>query len=173
VVDILALGFEDGHIILLNILYNEELLSFTHSSNPGPICSLSFSSDLNLGISLLGSVSSSEEGENITFWDLNKKKIHCTLPGAHDGKQVSCIKFMDNEPAIITSSADGNSIKMWLFEKGLTVPRLLRQRCGHASPPIRIRFYGGQDDPIMNGARNLLSCSEDGCLRDISLLNEF
>ena len=36
-----------------------------------------------------------------------------------------------------------------------------------------IRFYGGQDDPRMQGARNLISCSKDGNLRDISLLNEF
>ena len=74
---------------------------------------------------------------------------------------------------IVSSSEDGNSIKMWLFEKGLSVPRLLRQRSGHIESPSRIRFYGGQDDPIMHGARNLISCSADGALRDISLLNEF
>jgi len=62
---------------------------------------------------------------------------------------------------------------MWLFEKGLSVPRLLRQRAGHVESPLKIRFYGGQDDPVMHGARNLLSCSADGALRDISLLNEF
>ena len=80
---------------------------------------------------------------------------------------------MNNEPVLITSSADGNSIKMWLFEKGRTEPRLLRQRSGHADQPCKIRFYGGQDDPIMHGARNLISCGADGSLRDISLLNEF
>jgi hypothetical protein len=62
---------------------------------------------------------------------------------------------------------------MWLFEKGLSVPRLLRQRSGHVESPLKIRFYGGQDDPVMHGARNLISCSADGALRDISLLNEF
>jgi len=35
-----------------------------------------------------------------------------------------------------------------------------------------IRFYGGDDDAIMHGARNLITCSADGNLRDISLLNE-
>jgi U3 small nucleolar RNA-associated protein 21 len=80
---------------------------------------------------------------------------------------------MSNEPVLISSSEEGNSIKMWLFEKGQAVPRLLRQRAGHAETPSRIRFYGGQDDPIMHGARNLISCSADGALRDISLLNEF
>ena len=80
---------------------------------------------------------------------------------------------MPNEPVLATSSEDGNSIKMWLFEKGLIMPRLLRQRSGHAETPCKIRFYGGQDDPVMHGARNLISCSADGALRDISLLNEF
>jgi U3 small nucleolar RNA-associated protein 21 len=80
---------------------------------------------------------------------------------------------MPGEPVLVSSSEEGNSIKMWLFEKGLAVPRLLRQRSGHVESPCRIRFYGGQDDPIMHGARNLVSCSKDGALRDISLLNEF
>ena len=62
---------------------------------------------------------------------------------------------------------------MWLFETGLSTPRLLRQRSGHADTPCKIRFYGGYDDPVMHGARNLISCSADGALRDISLLNEF
>lgn len=107
------------------------------------------------------------------FWDLNQRKIYSTLSNVHAGKQVSDIQFMQNEPVLITSSEEGNSIKMWLFEKGLTVPRLLRQRTGHADQPSKIRFYGGEDDPIMHGARNLISCSNDGTLRDISLLNEF
>ena len=49
---------------------------------------------------------------------------------------------MPNEPILITSSEEGNSIKMWYFEKGITVPRLLRQRSGHSDAPIKIRFYG-------------------------------
>lgn len=109
----------------------------------------------------------------MTFWDLNKKKIHSKLESPHSGHPVSDIQFMDNEPILITSSDKGNSIKMWFFEKGLITPRLLRQRTGHAEQPHKIRFYGGLDDPLMHGARNLVSCSADGNLRDISLLNEF
>ena len=78
---------------------------------------------------------------------------------------------MPNEPIFITSSEEGNSIKMWYFEKGITVPRLLRQRSGHSDAPIKIRFYGGKDDHVTNGAKNLISCSTDGNLRDIFLHN--
>jgi len=49
----------------------------------------------------------------------------------------------------------------------------LRERSGHADAPTRIRFYGGLDDPVAHGAKNLISCSKDGNLRDINLLNEF
>ena len=62
---------------------------------------------------------------------------------------------------------------MWFLEKGQAQPRLLKERSGHAEAPTRIRFYGGLDDPVMQGARHLISCSKDGNLRDISLLNEF
>jgi len=55
---------------------------------------------------------------------------------------------MPNEPILLSSSEDDNSLKMWFFEKGLTQPRLLKERCGHAETPHRIRFYGGKDDPV-------------------------
>jgi len=74
---------------------------------------------------------------------------------------------------LVSSSEDDNSIKMWLFEKGQSLPRLLRERSGHAEAPSKLRFYGGLDDPSNHGARNLITCSKDGSLRDISLLNEF
>lgn len=117
VVDIVAVGFANGEIRLINLLYNEVLLKF--SQDGSKIKSLSFSSDTTLGVSILASVSeSSEGGENIVFWDLNQKKILSTLQDAHSSKQVSCIHFMSGEPVLISSSEEGNSIKMWLFEKG-------------------------------------------------------
>ena len=80
---------------------------------------------------------------------------------------------MQNEPVLICSSSHGNSLKMYLFEKGISNPRLLRQRQGHAEPPTKIRFYGGLDDHVMMGARNIISCSADGAIRDVCLHNEF
>ena len=107
------------------------------------------------------------------MWDLNAQKIWAELKTPHNARNISSLSFMPNEPVLVTASEDDNSIKMWLFEKGQSLPRLLKERCGHAEAPHRIRFYGGLDDPTMQGARNLLTCSKDGNLRDISLLNEF
>lgn len=81
--------------------------------------------------------------------------------------------FLANEPILVTASEEDNSLKMWFFEKGTTQPRILRERSGHASAPSRLRFYGGKDDPVNQGARNVVTSSGDGSLRDISLLNEF
>jgi U3 small nucleolar RNA-associated protein 21 len=70
VVDIVAIGFSNGDILLVNLLYNEILLKFSQDSSR--IKSLSFSSDTTLGVSLLASITeSSEGGKNIVFWDLN------------------------------------------------------------------------------------------------------
>jgi len=171
-IDIVAVGFSTGQIALVNLLYNETLLTFQHTT--GPVKCLSFLNDQALGVSLLASITDSDiDGGKITLWDLNEKKIHAVVDGAHAGKQVSHISFLHNEPILISSSYQGNSLKMWHFEKGVSVPRLLKQRAGHIENPIKIRFYGGWDDPVMQGARNILSCSADGAIRNINLLNEF
>jgi len=136
----------------------------------GAVKSLSFSSDLRMGVSLLASTSS--EGQ-ITLFDLNKKQIHSVLRKAHGGKRISHLSFISGEPILISSSGELNSLKMWFFEPGLIQPRLLKERCGHSGAPTKLRFYGGQDESVETSSRHLISAAEDGNLRDISLLNEF
>jgi len=58
VVDVIAVGFEDGRILLLNIRFDTELLSFKHQS--GAVTSLSFGSYKGMG--LLASGTSKGEG---------------------------------------------------------------------------------------------------------------
>jgi WD40 repeat protein len=116
--------------------------------------------------------STSQDNGTITLWDLNAHKILAEMETPHSGKDVTHLSFILNEPVLVSASDDDNSIKMWLFEKGQLKPRLLRERSGHAEAPHMIRFYGGLDDSNMQGARNLITCSKDGNLRDISLLNE-
>ena len=90
----------------------------------------------------------SVSGDSVTLWDLNKQKVYSVMQGPHGGRNVASVQFMHNEPVLISTSDDDNSIKMWFFEKGTTQPRLLKERCGHATPPHKIRFYGGKDDPV-------------------------
>jgi len=107
------------------------------------------------------------------LWDLNKQKIHCVMQRPHRGEPVDHIEFMAQEPILVSSSGADNSIKMWFFDKSQTQPRLLRERSGHACAPHRIRFYGGKDDCSQMSSRHIITASEDGSLRDISLINEF
>ena len=59
------------------------------------------------------------------------------MQGPHGNRNVASVQFMHNEPVLISTSDDDNSIKMWFFEKGTTQPRLLKERCGHATPPTK------------------------------------
>lgn len=169
VVDVVAVGCQNGQIHLINLLYDEVLFTFAHKE--GTVGSISFLTDSSLGQSLMASTSLDDVG-SIVLWDLNARKILAEMSGPHSGRDITHLSFIANEPVLISASEDDNSLKMWHFEKGQLKPRLLRERSGHAEAPNMIRFYGGQDDPSMQGARNLITCSRDGNLRDISLLNE-
>lgn len=56
----------------------------------------------------------------MTLWDLNKQKVYSVMQGPHGNRNVASVQFMHNEPVLISTSDDDNSIKMWFFEKGTT-----------------------------------------------------
>jgi len=49
----------------------------------------------------------------ITLWDLNARKIWCELKKPHNGRGVTSMTFIPNEPVLVSASEDDNSIKMW------------------------------------------------------------
>lgn len=140
VVNVVACGLVDGRIVLLNLLYDEVL--FTYTMRDGRVNQISFLTDTRLGLSLMATSSTS----TVVLWDLNQHKIWHEMQKPHAGRDITSLEFLPGEPVLITASEEDNSIKMWLFEKGQSEPRLLRERSGHAEPPTRIRFYGGLDD---------------------------
>lgn len=161
-VDIVALGLESGELLIVNLKQDKVLTSFSQDS---PARSLSFSTDQTLEKSLLASCTT--DG-NILFWDLNEKKIHSVIQKAHNSKPIDKIQFLNNEPVLLSSSGEDNSIKMWLFdmEHGSNVaPRLLKERSGHSDTPHLIKFYGEE-------GKDIISCSENTTLRNNSLINE-
>jgi WD40 repeat protein len=159
----------NGQIHLMNLLYDEVLFTFQQAD--GGANFITFLTDTTLGQSLMATASNRHS--SIALWDLNAKKIWAEMKHPHSAHGISSLAFIPNEPVLLSASEDDNSIKMWFLEKGQSLPRLLRERCGHAEAPHKLRFYGGLDDPANQGARNLVTCSKDGNLRDISLLNEF
>lgn len=162
VVDVVSMGLESGQILVVNLKQDKVLASFEQDS---PVKSLSFSTDSSLEKSLLASCTT--DG-NILFWDLNEKKIHSVIQKAHAAKSIDKIEFLHNEPILISSSGDDNSIKMWLFdmEHGSNVaPRLLKERSGHSDTPHIIKYYG-------EDGKHIISASENTFLRNNSLINE-
>ena len=87
VVDIIAVGFESGTILLINIKTNTFIMKFKSNTR---INDLSFSNYQDINLSLLVS---SGKGE-IAFWDLNKKMLHYVLRQPHGNFQVENIKFL-------------------------------------------------------------------------------
>ncbi|KAL2478321.1 transducin family protein/WD-40 repeat family protein [Forsythia ovata] len=153
--DVVAVGCSDGKIHVHNIRFDEEIVTFTHSTR-GSVTALSFSTD---GQPLLASGGSSGV---ISVWNLEKRRLQTVIKDAHDCSVVS-LHFFANEPVLMSSSAD-NSIKMWIFDTSDGDPRLLRFRSGHSAPPLCIRFYA-------NG-RHILSAGQDRAFRLFSVVQD-
>ncbi|KAF9597469.1 hypothetical protein IFM89_018915 [Coptis chinensis] len=153
--DVVAVGCADGNIHVHNLRYDEELVTFTHSTR-GAVTALSFRTD---GQPLLASGGSSGV---ISIWNLEKRRLQTVIRDAHDSSIIS-LHFFANEPVLMSSSAD-NSIKMWIFDTSDGDPRLLRFRSGHSAPPNCIRFYA-------NG-RHILSAGQDRAFRLFSVIQD-
>ncbi|CAL1290506.1 unnamed protein product [Larinioides sclopetarius] len=150
-VNVVAVGLECGDIYIHNLKFDETLMKF--SQDWGAVTGLSFRTD---GPPIMASTSTMG---HIAVWDLEKKRLHSEIREAHKGG-ISGLKFLPNEPLLITSSSD-NSIKIWIFDLPDDGGRLLRLREGHSGPPTKVRFYG------VNG-KSILSAGRDSTLRSFS-----
>ena len=160
VIDIIAISFSDGDIFLFNIKKNKIILKLNSEYK---ITSMAFSSCNSMSHSLL--VTGCDNGI-INIWDLNKKSIHYTI--TNDFSSISNILFLPEEPIIIITSEEDNSIKMYKFDKNTSIPQLLKYRTGHTSSPLHLRFYG---ESANEESIQILSCDKNN-LRNISLLSE-
>lgn len=152
--DIVAIGMENGRIVLLNLKYDEILMEFTQEC--GAVTSISFRTD---GVSTMASGSTSGR---VILWDLEKRKLLSMLE-THQGA-VTTLHCFANEPLMFTASPD-NSIKLWIFDMPDGGPRLLRRREGHAKPILCIRYHGAS-------GRSIISSGEDSTMRVFSTVSE-
>ena len=160
VIDIIAVSFADGDILLFNIKKNKTILKLNSQYK---ITSMAFSSCNTMAHSLL--ITGCDNGV-INLWDLNKKSIHYTI--TNDFTNISNIIFLPEEPIMVITSEEDNSIKMYKLEKNTSIPQLLKYRNGHTSSPIHLRFYG---ESVNEESIQILSCDKNN-LRNISLLSE-
>lgn len=155
VVDVVAIGFADGSILIHN-LYEDKTITVFKMDN-GPVTSLSFRKDEKHPIL----VSSNRKGQ-IATWDLKEKQLSHLLNEAHNGN-ITKVQFIETEPVFLSCGHD-NALKMWIYDQPDGAPRLLKQRSGHAEPPTKVKF-------CEHGIR-MLSCSSDRSLRMFHLYKD-
>ncbi|XP_012564230.2 WD repeat-containing protein 36 isoform X1 [Hydra vulgaris] len=138
-VDVIAIGLENGRIILENIKFEVTMMTFYQEY--GPVTALSFRTD---GTPVMASGSSLG---NIVFWDLEKKQTINMIEKAHSSS-VTGMKFFHKQPLLITSAPD-NSLKIWIFDNPDGSARLFKFRSGHSAPPTRTLFYGSYGNVVL------------------------
>lgn len=153
--DVVGIGCSDGKIHVHNLRYDEEVVTFTHSTR-GAVTALAFRTD---GQPLLAAGGSSGV---ISIWNLEKKRLQSVMKDAHDSS-VCSLHFFANEPVLMSSATD-NSIKMWIFDTTDGEARLLKYRSGHSAPPMCIRYYGK--------GRHILSAGQDRAFRIFSVIQD-
>ncbi|KAK6347828.1 hypothetical protein TWF718_005652 [Orbilia javanica] len=145
---IVAMGFSSGIINLHNIQTDTSLFQLSSSA---PVTSISFRSDL-IPPPLKSSsdppspsdmLASASSNGNITLWSLKSRKAIGIMRGVHSSATggISRATFLPGQNVLVTSGGD-NAIKLWVFDTPTTVlPRILRQRGGHALAPNTIMFH--------------------------------
>lgn len=101
-IDVVAIGFADGDVVLLNLKYDEIVMQF--KQDWGPATAISFRTD-GQPYMMTGSPNG-----HIVVWNLEERNIFNQFQ-AHTQCIASAV-CMTNEPLLFTSSAD-NSIKLW------------------------------------------------------------
>ncbi|XP_022111358.1 WD repeat-containing protein 36-like [Acanthaster planci] len=154
-VDVVAVGLEDGRIIVHNLKYDETIVTFTQEW--GPVTAISFRTD---GHPIMATGSAVG---HIALWNLEEKCLQAQMRDAHKSG-VAGMKFLSSEPVMVTNSSD-NALKMWIFDQSDGSGRLLRFRAGHSAPPAKIRFYGQR-------GKDILSAGQDSTLKSFSTMHE-
>jgi U3 small nucleolar RNA-associated protein 21 len=101
-VDVVAVGLEDGRIILHNIRLDKTL--FTFRQEEGAVTGITFRTD---GFNIMATAS---RLGTVALWDLDKQKLSFLMRNVHQGA-VTTTYFFAGEPLMFTSGAD-NSIKV-------------------------------------------------------------
>lgn len=193
-VDVIGVGFSDGHILLMNLKLDKVLFAFKQDG--GKVTALSFRTDKaaeqfpylasssvdgRVHIWNLGTKDTSDEMEDGDHDDddsdveergeravIVNRKLQFTIEDAHVA-EVSRVHFLHGEPVLVSSSAD-NTIKMWIFDAPDGTSRLLKSREGHSGHPSKIRYYGGVTQASVRDNSSAESCEvlssgSDGTLR--------
>eukprot|EP00928_Gymnodinium_smaydae_P019194 TRINITY_DN1733_c1_g1_i3.p1 TRINITY_DN1733_c1_g1~~TRINITY_DN1733_c1_g1_i3.p1 ORF type:complete len:963 (+),score=207.37 TRINITY_DN1733_c1_g1_i3:87-2975(+) len=138
VLDVLAIGFASGRIIIFNAREDKVLLEFEQAQ--GRVTCLAFRTGPNAPAHL---VSGAPNG-SLVVWDLDKRRAHHVMDDAHQGP-VTGAHFLLGQPVLFTGGHD-NAVREWIFDTADGLPRLLRFRSGCPGPARKMFFYTKDDD---------------------------
>ena len=182
--NILAIAYANGSILLHDVRADRQLMHFNEASNTAgqaAITSISFRTD-GLGAGDDGrksgvmATASSASGD-VTLWDLNKGGRKAgVLHGAHAAPAkeslggVSRIEFLPGQ-AVLASSGRDNSLKTWIFDETpfSPIPRPLHSRSGQGAPITSLLFLPSASDGSDMSGKWLLAASRDRSLWGWSL----
>ncbi|KAJ3134339.1 WD repeat-containing protein 36 [Geranomyces variabilis] len=139
-VDVIAIGLLDGSIVLHNVRADVEIMRLRQE---GKVTAISFRTDEKPHM-----VTASISGD-LAIWDLSKQQVLNVVKGAHNAP-IHTAHYYAGQPILITAGND-NAIRQWIFDSAEGVPRLLRSRGGHMTPPTRIRYHPQDHSQIISG----------------------
>lgn len=172
VVDVVAVGTQNGDVHLHNIRHDETVTSFHHSQTSADtptddmydyqvksaVRAISFRSD---GIE---TIVTADAAGNVFVWDLNEQRLCSEARSVHPNG-VMFAEFLAGEPILVTTGRSDNAVKVHVFDDQNDDARVLRSREGHHLPPTCVRFCG-QD------GLSMVSAGMDRELRLVSAVND-
>ncbi|CAD7955964.1 unnamed protein product [Amoebophrya sp. A25] len=146
VLDVVALGFASGRVLVFHAKKDEVLVEF-RQSNGGRIHSLSFRSDKLQKQQQL--ISASEIG--FVVWDLTKKAV------SHVEPVLECAKacFLQQQPFLVVQGK--NSLYMFVFDTPDGLPRPLRSRKGTTGPIRAMQYYQQDGHELLVACENTVA----------------
>lgn len=161
-VDIVAVGYVDGTIVLLDLLHDVTLFTLRHS--PGPVNTISFRQDDETEPIM----ATGDGNGDVVIWDLERKRLLTTIEisgrPAHDESVVS-VQFVPDQPVLVSVGAD-NRIRRYIMDRP-DKPRQERVIEGHSKPPHFVEFYDPLGHYIVTTGSDLtMRCTSIDASRD-------
>jgi len=157
--DVVALGFSNGEIVLLNLKQNQ-ILQVYQIKDSKPV-SITFS-QTDIPLMAVGN-----DNGDVVIFNLNEENILSVMKNVHKSS-VNYLEFLKNELVLLSGSYSDNSLLMWQYDDGEeTKFRILRKRSGLSAPIRKLRFYGDEGHHVIAS-----SFADQAEIKDYFLWNE-
>jgi WD40 repeat protein len=160
-VDVIAIGFQNGYLMILNVKLDCILFCFRQSHS---VTNITFRTDAaadqypylistsktgHIFTWMIGSGNNNNNNNN------NNIKQHSKLLNitkyAHGKYPIHTAEFYYSEPILVTAGED-NAIRIWIYDQntlGDYSPRLLKYRQGHILSPCHMKYYGDTQSDVL------------------------